>query len=55
MTRRGWIGPEAGLSMARQCALAGVYRSTVYVKRTPSLVQEAEYCHYSISSISSIP
>jgi len=42
VTRQGWIGPEAGLSMARQCALAGVSRSTVYVKRTPSLVQEAE-------------
>jgi len=35
MIRRGWIGVHANLTQKRQCVLAGVSRTTVYVKRKP--------------------
>lgn len=36
MTRRSWIDETDELSLARQCLLAGVARSTVYAQRRPA-------------------
>lgn len=47
MTRRGWIDETDEVSLARQCLLAGVARSTVYAQRRPAEpdAQEVELCH----------
>ena len=47
MTRRGWIDETDEVSLARQCLLAGVARSTVYAQRRlgePS-ARGVELCH----------
>ena len=40
--RRGWVGPDNGLSLVRQCRLAGVSRATVYAGRKPRRVAAAD-------------
>ena len=42
MTRCGWIDAHAALSQKRQCVLAGVSRTTVYVKRKPVVFVEVD-------------
>ena len=42
MTRQQWIVRAAGLSLKRQCVLAGVSRATVYARRQPKVVDESE-------------
>ncbi|GBU15170.1 hypothetical protein AwPolaro_05480 [Polaromonas sp.] len=42
MIRRGWIGVHAELTQKRQCVLAGVSRTTVYVKRRPVVFVEVD-------------
>jgi putative transposase len=42
MIRRGWIGVHANLTQKRQCVLAGVSRTTVYVKRKPVVFIEID-------------
>ena len=42
MTRQQWIVPAAGLSLKRQCVLAGVSRATVYARRQPKVVDESD-------------
>lgn len=42
MIRRGWIGVHADLTQKRQCALTGVSRTTVYVKRKPEVFIEVD-------------
>src|SRR5260370_2330358 len=40
--RRGLLGPEAGLSVSRQCALLGVARSSFYYRPRPESAEELE-------------
>ena len=42
MIRRAWIGAHADVTQKRQCVLAGVSRTTVYVKRKAVLFVEAD-------------
>ena len=42
MTRQQWIVPAAGLSLKRQCVLAGVSRATVYARRQTKVVDESD-------------
>lgn len=42
MIRQGWIGVHANVTQKRQCVLAGVSRSTVYVKRKRVVFVEAD-------------
>ena len=42
MTRQQWIVRAAGLSLKRQCVLAGVSRATVYARRQPKVVDESD-------------
>jgi len=42
MMRRAWIGAHADVTQKRQCVLAGVSRTTVYVKRKAVLFVEAD-------------
>jgi putative transposase len=42
MIRRGWIGAHADVTQKRQCVLAGVSRTTVYVKRKPVAFVEVD-------------
>jgi putative transposase len=42
MTRMAWIEPEKGLTVSRQCELAGVSRATVYAQRKPQFVCATE-------------
>jgi putative transposase len=42
MIRLGWIGAHADLTQKRQCVLAGVSRTTVYVKRKPLVLVEID-------------
>jgi putative transposase len=42
MIRRGWIGVHADVTQKRQCALTGVSRTTVYVKRKPEVFIEVD-------------
>ena len=42
MIRHGWIGVHAELTQKRQCVLAGVSRTTVYVKRKPVMFVEVD-------------
>ena len=42
MNRQGWIGTHADLTLKRQCVLAGVSRTTVYVKRKPVVFAEVD-------------
>ncbi len=37
-----WIGAEDTMSMARQCVLAGVCRSTIYAQQKPKPVDESD-------------
>lgn len=47
MSRLSWIDPADRVSLVRQCALAGVARSTVYAHRRAPTAQEEglELCH----------
>lgn len=47
MIRRGWIDAADRVPLLRQCALAGVARSTVYAQRQPTepSEQDVELCH----------
>ena len=42
MIRHAWIGAHADVSQKRQCVLAGVSRTTVYVKRKPVVFVESD-------------
>lgn len=42
MIRQGWIDQEGAVSVARQCALTGVCRSTVYALQKPRPVDEMD-------------
>jgi putative transposase len=42
MIRHGWIGAHADVTQKRQCVLAGVSRTTVYVKRKPVVFVESD-------------
>ena len=42
MIRRSWIAPQGGLSVVRQCALAGVSRATSYTHRKTKPVSEGD-------------
>ena len=42
MIRHAWIGAHADVTQKRQCVLAGVSRSTVYVKRHCVVFVEAD-------------
>jgi hypothetical protein len=42
MIRHGWISTHADVSQKRQCVLAGVSRTTVYVKRKAVFFVEAD-------------
>ena len=42
MIRLGWIGVHADVTQKRQCVLAGVSRTTVYVKRKPVIFVEID-------------
>ncbi len=42
MIRHGWIGVHADVTQTRQCVLAGVSRTTVYVKRKPVVFVEVD-------------
>ena len=42
MIRRGWICAHADITQKRQCALAGVSRTTVYAKRRPVVFAEVD-------------
>lgn len=47
MTRLGWINPGEAVALTRQCALAGVTRSTVYAHQQPKPTpqHDLELCH----------
>ena len=42
MIRLAWIGAHADVTQKRQCVLAGVSRTTVYVKRKPVVFVESD-------------
>ena len=42
MMRRAWISRDAGVTIVRQCVLAGVSRATLYARRRPTPMIEAE-------------
>ena len=42
MIRQGWIGVHADVTQKRQCVLAGVSRTTVYVKRKAVVFVEVD-------------
>ena len=42
MIRHAWIGAHADVTQKRQCVLAGVSRTTVYVKRKPVVFVESD-------------
>lgn len=42
MMRQTWVNQEDDVSIVRQCALAGISRSTVYARRQPRLIDEGE-------------
>ena len=42
MIRHAWIGAHADVTQKRQCVLAGVSRTTVYVKRKPLVIVESD-------------
>jgi putative transposase len=42
MIRHAWIGAHADVTQKRQCMLAGVSRTTVYVKRKPVVFVESD-------------
>lgn len=42
MIRHAWIGAHADVTQKRQCVLAGVSRTTVYVKRKPQVFVESD-------------
>jgi hypothetical protein len=42
MIRHAWIGAHVNVTQKRQCVLAGVSRTTVYVKRKPVVFVESD-------------
>ena len=42
MIRHAWIGAHADVTQKRQCVLAGVSRTTVYVRRKPVVFVESD-------------
>lgn len=42
MIRHAWIGAHADVTQKRQCVLAGVSRTTVYVKRKLQVFVESD-------------
>jgi putative transposase len=42
MTRQAWIGSDTAVTVVRQCVLAGVSRATLYARRRPTPVIEAD-------------
>ena len=47
MIRRGWIDTTDRVPLLRQCALAGIARSTIYAQRQPKMPADLdiELCH----------
>ena len=43
--RQAWIGIDSEVGLVRQCALAGVSRSTVYAQKTPRPADELDLLH----------
>ena len=42
MMRQAWIGSDTAVTVVRQCVLAGVSRATLYARRRPSPIIEAD-------------